>query len=156
MPLLDKLFPGKKKKEEEKEEPQRVSEEAARKRREELARKQREAGEAAKRAQKATEERLKALKEKEQEAVEDEKKEQEAVEEVKKVAPKASKYVSIREAEKAKEKRTYVVKGGDSLSKIAKNLYGDASRWPEIYEANKDVIGDNPNLIHPGQEYRIP
>lgn len=53
-------------------------------------------------------------------------------------------------------KRTYVVKSGDSLSAIAKKLLGDASLWPKIYEANKDVIGDNPNLIHPGQEYTIP
>jgi nucleoid-associated protein YgaU len=52
--------------------------------------------------------------------------------------------------------RTYVVKAGDSLSKIAKELLGDSNRWPEIYEANKELIGDNPNLIHPGQELRIP
>ncbi len=50
---------------------------------------------------------------------------------------------------------TYTVKSGDSLSKIAKEIYGDAARWPEILEANKDQIKD-PNLIHPGQELRIP
>jgi len=50
---------------------------------------------------------------------------------------------------------TYVVKSGDSLSKIAKEIWGDAKRWPEIFEANKDKIKD-PNLIHPGQELRIP
>ena len=60
-----------------------------------------------------------------------------------------------RMARKAKAK-TYVVKAGDSLSKIAAEHLGDASRWPEIYEKNKDVIGDNPNLIHPGQEYVLP
>ncbi len=52
--------------------------------------------------------------------------------------------------------RTYEVKSGDSLSKIAKALYGDAKRWPEIYAANKALIGDNPNLIRPGQKLRIP
>lgn len=51
--------------------------------------------------------------------------------------------------------RTYVVKAGDSLSKIAQQVYGDAKRWPEIYEANKNQIKD-PNVIHPGQELRIP
>ena len=56
------------------------------------------------------------------------------------------------EAGKAK---VYVVKSGDSLSKIAKEQYGDASRWSEIFEANKDEIKD-PNLIRPGQELRIP
>ena len=51
--------------------------------------------------------------------------------------------------------RTYVVKSGDSLSKIAKELLGDASRWPEIHELNKDQIAD-PNLIRVGQELKIP
>jgi nucleoid-associated protein YgaU len=51
--------------------------------------------------------------------------------------------------------RTYVVKSGDTLSGIAKSMYGDAGRWPAIFEANKDKISD-PNLIHPGQELRIP
>ena len=57
--------------------------------------------------------------------------------------------------ERAARTRTYVVKSGDSLSKIAKELLGDANRWPEIYEANRDEIED-PNLIYPGQELRIP
>ena len=51
--------------------------------------------------------------------------------------------------------RTYSVVGGDSLSKIAKKLYGDAGRWKEIFEANKDTI-KNPDLIHPGQVLKIP
>ncbi|HWW75783.1 MAG TPA: LysM peptidoglycan-binding domain-containing protein [Pyrinomonadaceae bacterium] len=48
---------------------------------------------------------------------------------------------------------TYTVKSGDSLSKIGQH-HGVA--WREIYEANKDVIGDNPDLIKPGQQLRIP
>ena len=55
----------------------------------------------------------------------------------------------------AKKTETYVVQPGDSLSKIAKELLGDAARWPEIFELNKDQIKD-PNLIHVGQELRIP
>lgn len=50
---------------------------------------------------------------------------------------------------------TYTVVKGDSLSKIAKRLYGDAQQWRKIYEANKDQIKD-PDLIHPGQTFRIP
>ena len=51
--------------------------------------------------------------------------------------------------------RTYVVVRGDSLSKIAKREYGDANKWPTIYEANKDLVKD-PDLIYPGQELKIP
>jgi nucleoid-associated protein YgaU len=51
--------------------------------------------------------------------------------------------------------RTYVVKKGDSLSKIAKEMYGDAKLWKKIFEANKGTI-KNANLIYPGQELTIP
>ncbi len=51
--------------------------------------------------------------------------------------------------------RTYTVVKGDSLSKIAKALLGDAQKWRAIYEANKDII-KNPDLIHPGQVLKIP
>lgn len=49
----------------------------------------------------------------------------------------------------------YTVKAGDSLSRIAREAYGDASRWREIYEANRDTI-TNPDLIHPGQVINLP
>jgi len=51
--------------------------------------------------------------------------------------------------------RSYTVKAGDSLSKIAKQELGDASKWPSIYEANRDKIS-NPDLIHPGQVLTLP
>jgi nucleoid-associated protein YgaU len=51
--------------------------------------------------------------------------------------------------------RTYTVVKGDSLSKIAKQYYGSANKWRQIYEANRDVIKD-PDLIYPGQSLRIP
>ena len=51
--------------------------------------------------------------------------------------------------------RTYEVKSGDSLSRIAKNMYGDGNQWPKIFEANRDQIKD-PDLIHPGQVLKIP
>lgn len=44
----------------------------------------------------------------------------------------------------------YVVKSGDSLSKIAKVL--GIPSWRTLYETNKSVIGSNPNLIRPGQK----
>lgn len=51
---------------------------------------------------------------------------------------------------------TYTVASGDSLSKIAKNHYGDAAKWHQIYEANKAIIGNNPDHIEVGQELTIP
>lgn len=49
----------------------------------------------------------------------------------------------------------YEVKKGDSLSKIAKNFYGDPMKYPAIFEANKPMLKD-PDLIYPGQMLRIP
>ncbi len=51
---------------------------------------------------------------------------------------------------------TYTVARGDSLSQIATRELGDANRWRELYEANRDVVGPNPNLIHPGQVLKLP
>ena len=50
---------------------------------------------------------------------------------------------------------TYTVKSGDSLSRIAKHVYGDAKQWHRIYEANRDKI-KNPDLIQPGWVLTIP
>lgn len=50
---------------------------------------------------------------------------------------------------------SYTVQSGDYLKKIAKQIYGDASKWEAIYEANKDSI-KNPNLIYEGQVFTIP
>ena len=47
----------------------------------------------------------------------------------------------------------YTVKSGDTLSKIGQH---HGVGWREIHEANKDVIGDNPDKIFPGQKLRIP
>ena len=52
--------------------------------------------------------------------------------------------------------KTYTVDSGDNLSAIAKQELGDANRWREIYELNKDVIGKNPDLIQPGMELKLP
>lgn len=50
----------------------------------------------------------------------------------------------------------HTVGPGDSLSTIAKKYYGDAYQYPKIYEFNKDVIGDDPNLIIDGTVLKIP
>ena len=51
--------------------------------------------------------------------------------------------------------RDYTIKSGDSLSKIAKQFYGNAGDWQKIYQANKDKIKD-PDMIFPGQKIIIP
>ncbi len=49
----------------------------------------------------------------------------------------------------------YTVKSGDTLSKIAKEHYGDAMKYPVIFEANTPMLSD-PDKIYPGQTLRIP
>lgn len=51
--------------------------------------------------------------------------------------------------------QVYVVKSGDSLSKIAKLHYGDGNAWTRIFEANRDVL-DDPDKIYPGQTLKLP
>jgi len=61
----------------------------------------------------------------------------------------------------------YIVKPGDCLWRIAREILSArggsepssveiARFWPAIYEANRSLIGDDPNLIHPGQPLQIP
>lgn len=50
----------------------------------------------------------------------------------------------------------HTVKRGESLASIAKEQLGDMSRWREIYELNKQMIGPNPNLVLPGQKLHLP
>ena len=52
--------------------------------------------------------------------------------------------------------QTYTVVKGDCLWNIAKKFYGNGSKYTVIYNANKGVIGGNPNLIYPGQVLTIP
>jgi len=51
---------------------------------------------------------------------------------------------------------TYKVKPGDSLWAIAKLQYGSGSKWKDIYEANKGLIGPDPNLISSGIQLVMP
>jgi len=58
-------------------------------------------------------------------------------------------------APKEPEAKYYTVIKGDSLSKIAKTQYGDAKKYPVIFDANKPMLKD-PDKIYPGQVLRIP
>ena len=51
--------------------------------------------------------------------------------------------------------RTYTVKAGDTLSKIAKEHFGNANEYMKIFEANRDQLSD-PDKIKPGQVLKIP
>ncbi|GAA2414596.1 hypothetical protein GCM10010420_50340 [Streptomyces glaucosporus] len=57
-------------------------------------------------------------------------------------------------AERAEEATSYRVVGGDTLFKIA-DAHGIAGGWQEVYEDNRQVIGADPNVIHPGQELSL-
>lgn len=61
----------------------------------------------------------------------------------------------IRVEKAEPEASFYTVKSGDTLSKIAKQHYGDASKYPKIFEANRPLLSD-PDKIYPGQMLRIP
>lgn len=73
-------------------------------------------------------------------------------------APKASTASTsgTRPSEPKPQSKTYSVVKGDSLWLIAKKHYGNGAQWRRIYDANKTVIGKNPDLIYPGQKLVIP
>jgi|SRR5581483_4308398 len=51
--------------------------------------------------------------------------------------------------------QTYTVQGGDTLSKIARQFYGNANEYQKIFQANRDQLSD-PDKIKPGQVLKIP
>lgn len=59
------------------------------------------------------------------------------------------------EKEDVDEYKVYEVKENDTLQKISRKFYGTTTKWSEIYEANKDVLG-SPDQIFPGQTLKIP
>lgn len=75
----------------------------------------------------------------------------EIVADIKVIAPPAGS--APRQA--APAARTYTVKSGDTLSKIAKSELGDAQAYGRIFEANRDQLSD-PDKIRPGQVLKIP
>ncbi len=51
---------------------------------------------------------------------------------------------------------TYTVQAGDTLSSIATKVYGNSARWRDIYDANRGVIGADPNMIQVGMVLKLP
>lgn len=51
--------------------------------------------------------------------------------------------------------RTYTVQSGDTLSKIAKEMYGNANEYQKIFDANRDKL-ESADKIRPGQQLTIP
>ncbi|MBU0677550.1 MAG: LysM peptidoglycan-binding domain-containing protein [Verrucomicrobia bacterium] len=73
-------------------------------------------------------------------------------------APAGKRTGSIMEPEPAPASpaiERYTVLTGDTLSKIARKVYGDAGRWKVIYEANKDTL-NKPEAVKVGQTLMIP
>ena len=81
------------------------------------------------------------------------------------VAPKVTKIKSSKKKSKSKknsnrttkktDNRTYKVKSGDTLSRIAQTQTGKSGNWKTIYEDNKGTIGPNPNKIKVGQSLKL-
>jgi nucleoid-associated protein YgaU len=72
------------------------------------------------------------------------------------VAPENMAAADAAAFEQSAREQEHTVAAGESLSIIAKNYYGSANDWPRIYQANKAIIGDNPDRIRVGQKLKIP
>jgi nucleoid-associated protein YgaU len=68
---------------------------------------------------------------------------------------KVSNHLEVQAPVGGAQGRQYVVKAGDTLSKIAKEVYGDASEWKKIQAANADLIRD-PDRIQTGWTLQLP
>lgn len=56
----------------------------------------------------------------------------------------------------ARGERTYVVRESDSFYRIAARELGDANRWTELFELNKDLVNGRPESLRPGQVLVLP
>lgn len=63
--------------------------------------------------------------------------------------------LSMTDARPGAVRRTYAVQAGDSLMKIARDMYGDASLWTKLFYENRDTL-DRPNQLRVGQVLRVP
>lgn len=62
----------------------------------------------------------------------------------------------LRTAQTSTAAKVYVVQEGDTLFDIARYVLGKASRWVEIYELNRDLLGDDVNYLQPGMKLLLP
>ena len=82
--------------------------------------------------------------------------------EIKRINPKADDVsadfpvdANMKTGAAAASAKMYIVKSGDTLSKISKQFYGDPNAYMKIFNANRDKLND-PDKIQPGQELKIP
>jgi len=68
---------------------------------------------------------------------------------------KVNDQITVANPEPQPQSQFYEVKSGDTLSKIAKQFYGDPNKYSAIFEANRPMLKD-PDEIYPGQMLRIP
>lgn len=61
----------------------------------------------------------------------------------------------VKDGQQEEAAKSIIIKKGDTLWKIAESYYGNGAYYYQIYEKNKDVIGDNPSLILPGMELEL-
>jgi nucleoid-associated protein YgaU len=88
---------------------------------------------------------------------EDSEYEDEELEEEAELEDEASEEEEYEELEESGEgDAVYVVQSGDTLYSIAENIYGDGELWRDLYEANIDEIGDDPDYIEIGMELFLP
>ncbi len=71
-------------------------------------------------------------------------------------SPKAARSAHQTRGKVASGTRTYTVRSGDSFYRIAKSQLGDASRWKELYELNRSVVGSEPTALRVGQVLVLP
>jgi nucleoid-associated protein YgaU len=63
---------------------------------------------------------------------------------------------TARQPKLARGQRVYTVREGDTFFGLAARELGNGSRWPELYELNKDVVGEKPDGLRPGQTLILP
>ena len=64
--------------------------------------------------------------------------------------------VDKRQTDNAPNLPTYTTQPGDTMYTVAKSQYGNGNQWKKVYEANKEVVGSNPNMPYSGKVLKIP